>query len=427
MIKKYLEIISFIIIVFILIILSYLKITNYLVKVNEQKEHDRVKSIIKKKEKELVTINLINSHFNSSVIVQRDAKLYNLVDNKYKEIGIIYKDAIIYLEDKQDITINTKYFKIENLDYYIEYKNVKPTIDNYTKDLDYKNYIPFDENVITKDTTNLYSENDKLAITLNQSIDLPLIIKDNSKYYVEYGNKLYHIKSTEAELVKKRTNSEALATNIATLAYHFLYDASKPTTCNQIICLSNIKFDEQMKYLKENNYYTATMKAFELWIDKKIRLPKNTVVLTIDDGFSQEEGIKVLEKYGLHATLFLITSWTTPDQYKTNVYEYHSHSHDMHNTGVCPNGQGGGIQCLPKNTIINDLKTSQKILNGTTVFCYPFYEYNDYSISLLKESGYTMAFGGLRTKTYQGYNKYRLPRYTILSSDTLASFISYIK
>lgn len=427
MIKKYLEIISFIIIVFILIILSYLKITNYLVMVNEQKEHDRVKSIIEKKENELVTINLINSHFNSSVIVQSDAKLYNLVDNKYKEIGIIYKDAIIYLEDKQDITINTKYFKIENLDYYIEYKNVKPTIDNYTKDLDYKNYIPFDENVITKDTTNLYSENDKLAITLNQSIDLPLIIKDNSKYYVEYGNKLYYIKSTEAELVKKRTNSEALATNIATLAYHFFYDASKPTTCNQIICLSNIKFDEQMKYLKENNYYTATMKAFELWIDKKIRLPKNTVVLTIDDGFSQEEGIKVLEKHGLHATLFLITSWTTPDQYKTNVYEYHSHSHDMHNTSVCPNGQGGGIQCLPKNTIINDLKTSQKILNGTTVFCYPFYEYNDYSISLLKEAGYTMAFGGLRTKTYQGYNKYRLPRYTILSSDTLASFISYIK
>lgn len=427
MIKKYLEICSNIIVLIVFTVVSYFNVTNYITIKNENEHKEKVDKIISTKEQEISTINLIKSHYDEAVIVQKDTKIFDFKDNKYEESGTIYKDTIVYLDSSNEINAKTKYFKLENIDSYIEYQKVTPVDSNYIKDDDYKNYIPFDENVTTDKITNLYSENDELAFSLNVGVDRPLIIKDEKKYYIEYAGNLYYVKSDEAVLKKTRTNTEALASNIATLAYHFFYDASKGNDCNQIICLSNTKFDEQMKYLKDNNYYTATMKAFELWIDKKIRLPQHTVVLTIDDGYRQEAGIEVLEKYDLHATLFLVTSWNKPDKYKTNVYEYHSHSHDMHNTGDCPNGQGGGIQCLPKATIINDLKTSQNILNGTSVFCYPFYEYNEYSISVLKEAGYTMAFGGLRVKTHQGYNKYKLPRYTILDSDTLADFISYIK
>lgn len=425
--KKQLNVVSTIIVVLGIIGVLIFEVNAFLIKNEKIKQKEKIEEKIVKKEKEVEQTNLVLAHYKESVIVIEDAVLYSLDKDKYIESGKVFKNTIIYLDSNIKIDHKTKYFKLENSDYYIEYNNVKKTDDGYKKNIDYKNYIPFDENVVTTNITKLYNEDNSLAFEINNTIDSILYIKDGEKYYIEFANKLYYVKKNESKLEKRRTNDKALAYNIAVLTYHFFYNASKGNDCNQTICFSDVKFDEQMKYLKDNNYYTATMKAFELWLDKKIRLPKNTVVLTIDDGYRQEDGYKVLEKYGLHATLFLVTSWNLPTKYNTTAYEYHSHSHNMHNAGACPVGQGGGIQCLPKNEIINDLKKSQELLDGTTVFCYPFYEYNNYSISLLKEAGYTMAFTGGMEKAYQGYDKYRLPRYTILEGDSLSKFISYIK
>ena len=88
----------------------------------------------------------------------------------------------------------------------------------------------------------------------------------------------------------------------------------------------------------------------------------------------------------------------------------------MHTTGVCPTGQGGGINCLPENEILNDLKLSRETLNNTKAFCFPFYEYSDYSINLVKEAGFEMAFIGGSTKIKKGIDPYKIPRYPILSS-----------
>lgn len=425
--KKQLNVVSTIIVVLSVVGVLIFEVNSYIVEKKKIKKMEKIEEKLIKKEKEAEKINLVSSHYKDSVIVNKDSNLYLFYKDKFVESGKVYKNTILHLDSDIKIDHKTEYFKLENSNYYIKYNDVERTEESYQKDMDYKNYIPFDENVITNGVTKLYNDDDSLAFEINSSIDSILYIKDGDKYYIEFANKLYYVKKSKVKLEKRRTNDKALAYNIAVLTYHFFYNASKGNDCKQIICLSDTKFDEQMKYLKDNNYYTATMKAFELWIDKKIRLPKNTVVLTIDDGYRQEDGYKILEKYGLHATLFLVTSWNLPNKYNTNVYEYHSHSHDMHNTGVCPIGQGGGIQCLPKNQIISDLKKSQELLNGTTVFCYPFYEYNNYSITALKEAGYKMAFTGGMEKVYQGHYKYTLPRYTILEGDSLSKFISYIK
>lgn len=74
-----------------------------------------------------------------------------------------------------------------------------------------------------------------------------------------------------------------------------------------------------------------------------------------------------------------------------------------------------------------DLKTSSEKTLNSTVFCYPFYEYNDYAISVLKEAGYTMAFAGEyaggQYKMTVGADKYRIPRFTLLSD----SSVNYLK
>jgi peptidoglycan/xylan/chitin deacetylase (PgdA/CDA1 family) len=159
------------------------------------------------------------------------------------------------------------------------------------------------------------------------------------------------------------------------------------------------------------------MKEFELFMEGKIRLPKKSVLITIDDGYMSKLGIKILNENKINATLFLITSAYGPQWYTSEYVELHSHTHNLHKTGQCPGGQGGGLKCLSKEKIIEDLKKSSELLNNTTVLCYPFYEYNDHTIETMKEAGYTMGFAGSGAggsyKARVGGNKYKIPRYTM--------------
>ena len=225
-------------------------------------------------------------------------------------------------------------------------------------------------------------------------------------------------------------SEEGNATSIAVLNYHFFYDSDKAEErkdCNQSICHSIKLFTNHLNYIKENNIFTPTMEEYELWINKQIQLPKS-VLITIDDGWRMEQGIDLLEKYQLNGTVFLITSWFKNEIKFLHDYKYiefHSHGDNLHNQGECPGGQGGAIKCWEKSKLLSDLKLSREKLEGTTVFCYPFYEYNSYSISVLKEAGFTLAFAGGHARSSQNSNHYAIPRY-IMSNDTVNELKQYI-
>ena len=411
--KKKTIIISIIILFTVIIItaLSFLYIKN--------------KAIIKEEEKKEALIIEITNKYNKYVITNKNANIYELINNKYIEIGQISKSVELELESI-DININTKYFVITNLDnkYYISYKDVDKTDKiNDIKDIRYKNYIPYNQNIITKDKTKFY-KNIKLIYQVNKSFNLPIIIKENESYYVIHNDKLMEVKKEDvAEVVENNNTELSNAKNIPVITYHAIYDPNGTgDKCYNIICHPIAQFDSHMKYLKENNFFTPTMREFEMYLDYKLQLPSKSVLITIDDGTLANLGIDILEKYELNNTLFLITAWFNKEEFKTTYGEIHSHGHNLHNTGVCPGGQGGGIKCLPKEVILEDLKQSRNILDQTTVFCYPFYEYNNYAIDLVKEAGFTMAFIGGNRRVTLGIDKMKIPRYTIVATTTLGDF-----
>ena len=92
--------------------------------------------------------------------------------------------------------------------------------------------------------------------------------------------------------------------------------------------------------------------------------------------------------------------------------------------------QGGGILCLPEEQVLNDLKTSQDILGGSTYFAYPFFDVNDRAIKLLKEAGFKLAFiGQYDTEGYSYKDRtdhYKLRRMSIFNDTDLDEFISYL-
>lgn len=348
--------------------------------------------------------------------------IYIKNNNKFDNIGSIEKG--IKLEFSE---IDKNYLKINGFDnqYYIKAENInkEDAIDEI--DNRYKNYIVFNENVVTNDKTSFYNEDGNLLYTINNSYDLPIIVKDNDRYGVEFNNRLVYVNKNDVKETKNNNNTNKTnASGVGVLNYHFFYDDSIANNdgCNEDICISKSQFTSELEYLKNNNIFPIMSKELEWYIDGKIQLPKS-VYITIDDGARTKIAVDLLKEYKYYATIFLVTSWFDPNNYYTNEYiELHSHTDNMHNQGDCPTGQGGGIQCLDKNKILSDLQKSQDKLGGSNVIAYPFYEYNDYSIEVLKEAGFTMAFAGESTYSdnlvHVGSNKYELPRFIMVNYTT---------
>lgn len=395
--------------------------------------YDKKRQIIENNNNKIAHKEEIEKHYNSYVKTNKKTKLYILKENGYKVIGTINEDIFLTLGDVL-VEYNTEYFPVTNFEevYYIKYDTVSPVEEIPQKDDRYKKYIPFDKNVKTSDVTNFYQD-DKLLYSINKSYDFPIIIDEDDRYYVDYNNNLLEIKKENVIEVYDNVNSSLeKATKIRTIAYHSFYDPDDKSEswCRNSICHPVSQIEEHAKYIKENEYFTLNMKEVERFIDGKINVPKKSVIITIDDGLMAERGIEVLDKYQLNATVFLITSSYKKEDYLNSPYiEFHSHGDNLHNQGICPGGQGGAIKCQSREILLEDLAKSREKLNNTTVFCYPFYEYNDYSISVLKEAGFTMAFAGNIKGGYVtvGMDKMQIPRYTITRGESVNSLARVIK
>ena len=413
-----------IIVLIIILLIIFGSIIYFLVSKNNKE-----KNILKNKNNLIADIN---KHYNKYVITNKKTKLYNK-DNKV--IGEINKDINLNLVVIDKIDENNKYLEISDFkDTYILYSDIDK-IDEITIDSRYKNYIPFNINIKTNDKTTFYDEYGELLYSLNGSYELPVYIKDSDMYGVEFNNSLVYIKKDDIKEEFENKNTDKFnSSGVAVLNYHFFYDEDNPDDkgCNEEICASKSQFKSHLDYFKDNNIFTIKMHELELYMDGKLRLPKS-VLITIDDGVRTKLGVDMLTEYKMYGTIFLITSWyDVPNYYVTDYIELHSHSHNMHNGGKCSGGQGAEIKCLDRDTILDDLKKSRELLNNTTAFCYPFYEYNSYSEGLLKEAGFTMAFIGEKTASYGPYklaevngDKMKIPRFVVVTYTTMSELKKY--
>ena len=394
---------------FIAIFVAYNKFFN-------KDSNSKVKSV-SKQEKEL--------EYSTYVIAQKDINLYN---KKHDKVGVINKDAKIILDD--EYKIKDKYAKIKDTNYYIKYNNVNKS-EEFTYDKEYKtykNYIVYNENIKTKEEYKLYSS-DVIMYTINNSDIYPIIIKDDNRYGVEFNGELYYINSNDVESTSENSNSDtSVAKDIAVLNYHYTIDknSEEGTECKQSICMSDTQVDEEIKYLKDNNFYPVTMEDLYLFLTGKIQLPEKSVAITIDDGWYLARMIGILEKYEMQGTLYLIGSLASPTDYTSNFLEIHSHTWDMHTPGVCKGSHGGGLLCLGDQTILDDLKKSRESLNNTEILCYPFYEYNARTIELVKQAGFKMALAGGYRKAKVGDNIYAVPRFELGNYTTIDEFIKIV-
>ena len=228
-------------------------------------------------------------------------------------------------------------------------------------------------------------------------------------------------------LEEKLKNGKYLSENgLPVLMYHFFYDKAKDSGKDgNWIEISN--FEEQMKYLSENDFYFPTWEQVENYIDGNQELPEKSIVITVDDGDPSffELAVPVIQKYKIPVTSFVITYWYGDRAKDKQQYvDYESHSYDMHKAGK--NGKGVMLS-WDYDKIKDDVLLSSEVLGGANIFCYPFGQYNDLDMKVLKENGYKLAFTTKAGRVKKSSSKYELPRVRISGNTSLSEFIKKVE
>lgn len=255
--------------------------------------------------------------------------------------------------------------------------------------------------------------------------ELELLKQENSK--------------TRNELVKYKTKVQGKANKIPVLMYHhFLKEETikaKGYEKNTSI-ISVESFKEQMDYLYQNDFHTLTLAELEEYLYKDKDLPKKSILLTFDDGYSSnaEYAYPIMKEYGFKGTIFMIGKNTEiePSEFSqdklgyisnqeigkyTDVFEFECHTYGMH---PMVDGKHPLISS-PMADIEKDLKKNRE-LYSTTAIAYPHGAYNQNLIDLLVKEDYKLGFAGKVGYVNKKSNPFELKRFGIYPYINIGKF-----
>ncbi len=207
------------------------------------------------------------------------------------------------------------------------------------------------------------------------------------------------------------------------LIYHKFDEPKSPSTSIPIK-----DFENQMKYLKENNYNVISIEKLIYYLKNKIEIPEKTVLITIDDGYkSTMKAFKVLKKYNYPFTLFLYMEAVGryPDfltlnqinelkKYPKITFGNHSFAH----LKFAKYPKDKNLKRY-KKFLKEDLRKSEaRFMNifgyKPKYYAFPYGEYNQVYIDILKKSDYEALFTQDPSNVAKFTNRFLIPRQPIV-------------
>lgn len=299
---------------------------------------------------------------------------------------------------------------------------------------------PSNEMVYTIEQTPIYERSFRRLIpiaSIEAGFRYPIVREYNENWWeVNVGGRSGYI-------AKKSTEPDR---GIPVLMYHHLLKPEEKegsTLKKSSSTITTEEFEMQMRYLHEEGYVTLRTEDLEQYLKKQRNVPAKAVVLTMDDGniSSRIYGYPILQKYGLFIDQFMITE-RTPDEplpfnfrrldflsheemrAMTDHYGFHSHTHGLH---WQTEEKEPFLLVKPKEEVLADLRLSRSLLYQTPYLAYPFGQYDEEGIELVKKAGFRLAY-----TTKPGYvtlntNPYEIPRLGIEPYLPLEEFISKVK
>lgn len=355
---------------------------------------------IKNNKKIKRVIEVVDSNL-PSIVLQGEENITLMQGEEYKELG--YSAT-----DNYDGNITSNVVTNNNIDtskvgtYYVTYK-VKDSSGNES----------------IKKRTITVKEKPKPVITSN--------IVSNKVVSNKTSNKVNTSNKFNTNTVTKKSSS-GTGKGLPILMYHYFYDKNNPPKDKKLNSnyMEITDFENQMKYLHNAGFYFPTWQEVADFIDGKITLPSNSVVVTIDDGQKSffDLAVPIIKKYNIRATSFIITSknWSVSQisKYKDFI-TFESHTHDMHHGG-CTGGHGGLFRCIAHDKGVADLNKSIQILGSKDAIAYPYGDVTDNTLSITKEVGFKVGVTTVNAKARKGMDKLQLPRVRMSRGVSLNTF-----
>lgn len=220
------------------------------------------------------------------------------------------------------------------------------------------------------------------------------------------------------------------------LIYHKFDEPKSPSTS-----ISISEFEKQIKYLINNHYNIVSLDTLLEYISEG-KIPPKTVSITIDDGYkSTMKAFKILKKYNLPFTLFLYMEAVAryPDfltkrqlnilkKYPKITFGNHSYAH-KHFAKV---KKGFILEKYKKNFLNDTLKAEKRFKNligyKPKYYAYPYGEYNEIMVEVLKRLGYKAVFTQDPFSISSTTNRYLIPRQAIVGHwGNINHFINALK
>lgn len=196
----------------------------------------------------------------------------------------------------------------------------------------------------------------------------------------------------------KGDNNKIFAEKIPVITYHRIVNdwEKKKEIRHSSLSISRSTFKKQMKWLKMRKYLTLNCSEFYLWHQRKVELPKKSVLITFDGGTigQVKYAMPILKKYNMKGTFFIIGNLTYNNRkgiinYKKMheieklypIFEFQSHTFSLH------------IH-LRKDVYKKTLKDAliQKKYYDFKYLAYPYGFYTSDMVKSYNNSGIKMAF-----------------------------------
>ena len=221
------------------------------------------------------------------------------------------------------------------------------------------------------------------------------------------------------------------------------HNIMKTNNQNGRFIVTEKQFEEDLKYLKENNYTTIVMEDLINYVYNNEPLPEKPVVLTFDDGYYNNYvyAHPLLKEYGFKGVLSVIGYYTDMysengeknenyshitwndinDMINSDTFEFQNHSYNLHTIDKGRNGskkkKGESKEAYTK-TLSEDLgKLQTEFKDNTgidlTTYTYPFGSVSTDSYDIIKNLGFKCSLScesGVNTITKDPECLYMLKR-----------------
>lgn len=199
-------------------------------------------------------------------------------------------------------------------------------------------------------------------------------------------------------------------TGVPVLNYHQVNN--KFSTC---LTMKPENFDEQMKYLHDNDYHAITQAQFDAYMSNEGDLPDRPVFITFDDGYvdNYEQAYPIMKKYGMKGTIFLVINlmntpgyltWDQVTEMGKNGMEFGSHT--ISHKPLTSFDQAG---------VHRELTQSKAVIEGylgkpCIYIAFPEGKVNDMVLTETKAAGYKYAFSVETGRDFPWDDHYDLDR-----------------